>query len=62
MKKKAKQEPWYPTLEAFERIIITRRLREMKGHREMTAKSLGVSVRCLYYKIAQYGLREHVRE
>ena len=42
-----------PTLRDLERVMIARRLREYKGNRKLAAKSLGISVRKLYYHLAE---------
>lgn len=50
----------YPTdwtLEDMERHHISNVLRHFSGHRRLTAKSLGISERDLYYKIKKHGLK-----
>ena len=43
-------------VEEYEKKIISRSLKENNGNKTMTAKSLGVSVRNLYYKLDKYNL------
>ncbi|SHH33168.1 sigma-54 interaction domain-containing protein [Thermosipho atlanticus] len=43
-------------VEDFERKVIENVLKENKGDRTKTARSLGISIRTLYYKIEKYGL------
>ena len=45
-------------LEEVERIMITRTLERMGGHRARTAGALGIGVRTLTMKIKRWGLRE----
>jgi len=46
------------TLEDLEKQHIARVLGHFNGHRRMTARSLGISERDLYYKIKKHGLRD----
>jgi transcriptional regulator of acetoin/glycerol metabolism len=46
------------TLEDVERDAIARMLHLYDGHRNHTAKALGISERSLYRKIKEYGLEE----
>ncbi|MBO8160845.1 MAG: sigma-54-dependent transcriptional regulator [Thermosipho sp. (in: Bacteria)] len=43
-------------VEDFERKVIESVLKENKGDRTKTARSLGISLRTLYYKMEKYGL------
>lgn len=49
--------PLAETMESCERWAIERALESHGGHREKTAKALGISVRSLHYKMARYSLR-----
>ncbi|AZN35577.1 sigma 54-interacting transcriptional regulator [Iodobacter ciconiae] len=44
------------SMKNFERELIENTLRENHGHREMTAKALGVCKRTLMYKLQEYGI------
>ncbi|MCR4723887.1 MAG: sigma-54 dependent transcriptional regulator [Clostridia bacterium] len=46
------------TLEEIERKAILQTLEKNKGHRGKTAEDLGISRRCLFNKIREYGLEE----
>ncbi|KOP83379.1 sigma-54-dependent Fis family transcriptional regulator [Cytobacillus solani] len=43
-------------VEQYEERMILKTLQEMEGNKTMTAKSLGLSVRNLYYKLEKYGI------
>ncbi|WP_445506579.1 sigma 54-interacting transcriptional regulator [Niallia sp. 03190] len=43
-------------VENYEKVIIEKALRKNDGNKTLTAKSLGLSVRNLYYKLEKYGL------
>ncbi|MED3551101.1 sigma 54-interacting transcriptional regulator [Cytobacillus praedii] len=43
-------------VEHYEERMILKTLQEMEGNKTMTAKSLGLSVRNLYYKLEKYGI------
>lgn len=43
-------------VEQYEERMILKTLKEMEGNKTMTAKSLGLSVRNLYYKLEKYGI------
>jgi Nif-specific regulatory protein len=42
------------TLEEFERRLVERTLKEMKGNRTQTAETLGVSLRWLQYRLKEW--------
>jgi DNA-binding NtrC family response regulator len=42
------------TLEEFERKLVERTLKEMKGNRTQTAETLGVSLRWLQYRLKEW--------
>lgn len=44
-------------LSALESRIIRRALRACRGNRSHTAHFLGISRRCLLYKMREYGIR-----
>ena len=44
------------TLEDFERKLVERTLKEMKGNRTQTAEKLGVSLRWLQYRLKEWEL------
>ena len=48
-------ENYRGTLKDFEQIILSNRLREFKGNKTQTAKSLGVSVRWIQMKLKELG-------
>lgn len=48
--------PLKEMLADYEKRIILEALKRNKGHREKTAKELGISLRSLYYKLKEYGL------
>lgn len=43
-------------VEQYEERMTLKTLKEMEGNKTMTAKSLGLSVRNLYYKLEKYGI------
>ena len=43
-------------VEGYEKVIIEQTLRKLEGNKTLTAKSLGLSVRNLYYKLEKYNL------
>ncbi|MFT8322684.1 MAG: sigma 54-interacting transcriptional regulator [Bacillus sp. (in: firmicutes)] len=43
-------------VEEYEKVIIEKALKKNEGNKTLTAKSLGLSVRNLYYKLEKYGL------
>ncbi|MFE8695513.1 sigma 54-interacting transcriptional regulator [Cytobacillus sp. FJAT-53684] len=43
-------------VEQYEERLIYQTLKQMEGNKTMTAKSLGLSVRNLYYKLEKYGI------
>ncbi len=46
-------------VEEYESSIIQRTLRRLKGNKTLTARTLGLSVRNLYYKLGKYHLEEN---
>ena len=46
-------------LEVFEKNVIEEALKENNGNKTMTARSLGLSVRNLYYKLEKYNLAKN---
>lgn len=43
-------------VEKYEKVIIEKTLRKLEGNKTLTAKTLGLSVRNLYYKLDKYNL------
>ena len=48
--------PLSEMVEKFEAEVIRQALQKYEGNKTLTAKSLGVSLRSLYYKLEKYNL------
>lgn len=49
-------QPLSELVEKYEKVIIEKTLRKLEGNKTLTAKTLGLSVRNLYYKLDKYHL------
>ncbi|PLT34769.1 sigma-54-dependent Fis family transcriptional regulator [Bacillus sp. V5-8f] len=54
-----KQKPLSETMDRYEREVIKQALINHKGNKTATAKSLGISVRSLYYKMEKFHLAHY---